>query len=154
MNRLPDGSSPRNPALTVDGVVLARPGGARRDEPGSVLLIRRGGEPFAGSWALPGGFVDYGENPDAAVRREIAEETGLRNPRFVQFRSYGDPGRDPRGHTVSIVYLAELRGTVPPVAAGDDAAEAAWFDLDRLPPLAFDHADILSDIRRFLAGRS
>ena len=139
----------RNPALTVDGAVIVRrprPGGARHH----VLLIQRAEDPFAGDWALPGGFVEYGEDPDHAVAREVEEETGLAGLPFRQFRSFGSPDRDPRGHTVSIVYLAELVGEPPLVRAGDDAAEAQWFALDELPPLAFDHDRILSMITAVL----
>ena len=95
-----DGSGFRNPALTVDAVVVAGlAAGAPR-----VLLIRRDREPFAGRWALPGGFVDYGEDPDLAVGRELREETGLGGVTLAQLRVFGRPGRDPRGHTVSVVY--------------------------------------------------
>ncbi|HPF71031.1 MAG TPA: NUDIX hydrolase, partial [Candidatus Krumholzibacteria bacterium] len=95
------GSGFRNPALTVDGVVVHdAPEGPR------VLLVERGREPFRGAWALPGGFVDYGEDIDDAIGREIREETGLEGLDFRQFRTYGRPGRDPRGHTVSVVYIA------------------------------------------------
>ncbi len=141
----------RNPALTVDGAVLVhrpRPGGGRDPH---VLLIERGGEPFAGRWALPGGFVDYGEDPDRAVAREVAEETGLVDVPWRQFHVFGDPDRDPRGHTVSVVYVGELVGELPPVTGGDDAARARWFAIDALPPLAFDHDRILG---RIIAGLS
>jgi len=133
----------RNPALTVDGAVLVRRprhGGQVRHH---VLLIQRRDEPFAGAWALPGGFVEYGEDPDHAVCREVAEETGLEGLPFRQFRAFGRPDRDPRGHTVSLVYVAELVGELPRVAAGDDAGRAGWFDIHELPPLAFDHDRIL-----------
>ena len=133
----------RNPALTVDGVVIVRRphggGGERRH----VLLVERGREPFAGDWALPGGFVEYGEDPDQAVGREVAEETGLSGLSFRQFHTFGQPDRDPRGHTVSIVYVAELVGELPEVVGGDDASRARWFPLDDVPPLAFDHGRIL-----------
>lgn len=129
----------RNPALTVDGVVVAR--GA--DGP-VVLLIERGADPFRGAWALPGGFVDYGEDVDRAIHREVEEETGLAGLEFRQFHTFGQPGRDPRGHTVSVVYVAEIEGRPPAVAGGDDAAAAAWHPVDRLPDLAFDHHQILS----------
>ena len=128
----------RNPALTVDGVVVHRAAGGD-----AVLLIRRGREPFAGSFALPGGFVDYGEDIDAAIAREIAEETGLQGLDFQQFRTFGAPGRDPRGHTVSVVYTAVIQGARPLAVGGDDAAEAVWFPVSGLPPLAFDHREIL-----------
>jgi 8-oxo-dGTP diphosphatase len=139
----------RNPALTVDGAVIVRrprPRGPRHQ----VLLIQRGQDPFAGDWALPGGFVDYGEDPDQAVAREVEEETGLAGLPFRQFRAFGHPDRDPRGHTVSIVYLAELVGEPPAVTGGDDAAAARWFPLDDLPRLAFDHERILGMITAVL----
>jgi 8-oxo-dGTP diphosphatase len=125
------------PAVTVDIVV------ATKDFRPRVLLIRRRREPFAGMWALPGGFVDQDEALDAAARRELREETGVKTSRLEQLQTFGDPGRDPRGHTISVVYLTQLNpARVKPVAA-DDAAEVGWFGLDKLPPLAFDHAKIL-----------
>jgi 8-oxo-dGTP diphosphatase len=143
----------RGPALTVDAVVLVRrprPGGGHRHY---VLLVERGREPFAGTWALPGGFVDYGEDPDHAVAREVAEETGLMGLPLRQFRVFGRPDRDPRGHTVTIVYLAELVGEPPPVTGGDDAAQARWFPLSERPLLAFDHEEILDLVSANLAQR-
>lgn len=131
--------APRQPALTVDAVVLAHPTG----EAPRVLLIERGHEPFRGRWALPGGFVDHGEHPDRAAARELVEETGLAGLPLRQFRVFGDPDRDPRGHTVSVVYVAEVAGAPPAVTGGDDAARAGWFPLDALPPLAFDHDRVL-----------
>lgn len=128
------------PALTVDAVVLRE-----RGDGGEVLLVRRGKPPFEGTWALPGGFVDPGEPLEAAVRRELAEETGVRwEGPLRQVGAYGDPGRDPRGWTVSVAFLA-LAGDTPlhPVAA-DDAADAAWHPVVRPPALAFDHAVILA----------
>lgn len=128
------------PALSADVVVFAGEPSRRR-----VLLIRRGAEPFLGMWALPGGFVDEGEPLEEAARRELAEETGLAlDAALVRVGAFGDPGRDPRGWTVSAAYVADAGVEPPQVAGGDDAAEAAWFDLDALPPLAFDHAKILS----------
>jgi len=141
-----DGESYRNPALTVDGVVLVRPPQPSGGDDLSVLLIKRGREPFKGRFALPGGFVDYDEDIADAIHREIAEETGLTGVPFRQFRTFGKPGRDPRGHTVSVVYVGVLLGEPPPVTGGDDAAEAAWFSVSRLPDLAFDHARILGRV--------
>ncbi|MCP4572970.1 MAG: NUDIX hydrolase [bacterium] len=136
----------RNPAVTVDGVVLHRRSGAPGAEAYEVLLIERGRDPFRGSHALPGGFVDYGEDIDDAIHREIAEETGLEGLPFRQFRAFGAPDRDPRGHTVSVVYVAVLIGEQPRVVGGDDAAAAGWFPVDRLPSLAFDHDRILAGV--------
>jgi 8-oxo-dGTP diphosphatase len=129
------------PAFTVDTVVFAGPASARK-----VLLVKRGAEPFAGCWALPGGFVDEGEYPVAAALRELVEETGLvwEGP-LVQLGVWGDPGRDPRGWTVSAVYLVEIGLATPTVVGGDDAVAAAWCWADDLPALmAFDHANVVA----------
>src|SRR5512132_2798496 len=106
----------RQPRLTVDVVVL------RAGRPGEVLLVRRGSPPPG--WALPGGFVDYGETVEQAAEREAREETGLGVRNLRQFHVYSDPGRDPRGHSVTVVFLGEADGE--PVGM-DDAAEARWF---------------------------
>ena len=135
------------PALTADVVAVAGARGAER-----VLLIQRANEPFAGSWALPGGFVDEREPVEAAARRELREETGLGVEALEQLGTYDTPGRDPRGWTVSVVYIARLEAEAS-VAGGDDAAQAGWFPLDALPQLAFDHATIIADVRRRLAER-
>ncbi len=131
----------RNPFLTVDAIVSL---GAQ-----GVVLIERKNPPYG--WALPGGFVDYGESLEEAVRREIQEETGLELDRLAQFRAYSDPRRDPRHHTVTVVFTADGRGEP---RAADDAARVVVFPLDQLPtPLAFDHGDILADYRSRLAAR-
>ena len=136
----------RRPGLTVDGVILNRRPRMLLGDSCSVLLIERGAEPFQGSYALPGGFVEYGEDIEAAIHREIEEETGLSGLPFRQFRTFGQPDRDPRGHTVSVVYVAVIIGDPPEATAGDDAATAAWFPIKKLPPLAFDHAQILTKV--------
>ncbi len=141
-----DAQQYRNPALTVDGVVLHRQNHQQGQDSCSVLLIERGRDPFKGRHALPGGFVDYGEDIDHAIIREIQEETGLQGVPFRQFRAFGGPERDPRGHTVSVVYVAVVIGKQPEVKGGDDAASAAWFPVSRLPDLAFDHAYILEKV--------
>jgi 8-oxo-dGTP diphosphatase len=128
------------PMLTVDVVVLAATGTSR-----SVLLIQRGNPPFRGSWALPGGFVEQGEQVVEAAPRELAEETGLRVGELRLLGVYDTPGRDPRGWTVSVVYLAHVPSEAV-VAGGDDASDARWFATDELPELAFDHALILADV--------
>jgi 8-oxo-dGTP diphosphatase len=125
--------------LTVDVVVLAATGTSRR-----VLLVQRGNPPFRGSWALPGGFVEEGEQVLEAAPRELAEETGLRVGELRLLGVYDTPGRDPRGWTVSVVYLARVSSEVA-VAGADDASDARWFAEDELPELAFDHALILAD---------
>jgi 8-oxo-dGTP diphosphatase len=124
----------RNPALTVDAVVVKNK---------KILLIKRKREPYRGHYALPGGFVEYGETVEAALRREVLEETGL----VVKIQSlvgvYSNPHRDPRGHVVSVVFAAGIiAGTL---AAGSDARDAILWNIDELPPLAFDHAQIISD---------
>jgi 8-oxo-dGTP diphosphatase len=136
----------RHPALTVDGVVLLHQADGAIKDQYSVLLVERGREPFKGCYALPGGFVDYGEDIEDAIHREIAEETGLEGLPFRQFRTFGHPGRDPRGHTVSVVYVAVIIGETPAVVGGDDAASADWFAVQELPDLAFDHAQILDQV--------
>ena len=131
--------------LTADCVVV-RSGS-------EVLLVRRGGEPFKGCWALPGGFMEMDETIEHCAVRELEEETGLRfaerDLRLIGV--YSAPGRDPRGRTVTAAYRVELveqsAENGRPVA-GDDAAEVRWWPLAALPPLAFDHAEIIAAARR------
>jgi 8-oxo-dGTP diphosphatase len=125
------------PMVTVDAVVLSMREGKRH-----VLLIRRGRPPFEGAWALPGGFVGIDEPLETAAERELAEETGLTGVALRQLHTFGDPGRDPRGRSISVVYWGEAPADAA-VMGGDDAAEAGWFPLDALPPLAFDHAKVV-----------
>ncbi len=123
----------RNPVPTVDILI--------ETEPGAVVLIRRKNPPHG--WAIPGGFVDYGESLEDAARREAKEETGLDVQLVRQLHTYSDPARDPRQHTISTVFVARAQGT--PVA-DDDAAEVGVFRRDALPhPIVFDHATILED---------
>ena len=114
-----------------------------------MVLVKRANPPYG--WALPGGFIDYGETCEAAAVREAREETGLGVLLTGLAGVYSDPSRDPRHHTLSVVYTAKA---VDPSAlqAGDDAAEVRIFSLDDLPELAFDHARILSDFRRTLGS--
>lgn len=107
---------------------------------GGVVLIKRKNPPEG--WALPGGFVDYGESLETAAHREALEETGLQVTLVRQFHSYSAPGRDSRFHTISTVFIATASGTPQ---GGDDACEATIFRADNLPPLAFDHGKILHD---------
>ena len=130
-------SRPKTPLVTVDGWV--------RDRRGRLLLVRRGGPPFRGKWALPGGFCEVGETTEACCAREVEEETGVRVRVGRLLGVYSDPRRDPRGHTVSALYEARpLRGQA---RGGDDAAEARWFtrrELGKLE-LAFDHGKIVRE---------
>jgi 8-oxo-dGTP diphosphatase len=126
------------PAVTVDIVIVT---GGKKPR---VLLIRRKHEPFAGTWAIPGGFVEMDESLEAAARRELLEETGVEAAHLEQLHTFGDPGRDPRGRTISIVYVALVDASRLKPQAADDAAEVGWHDLRRLPPLAFDHDKILA----------
>ncbi len=107
-----------------------------------VLLVRRAHPPFEGQWAIPGGFVEANESIDDAARRELEEETGVRDVYLEQLYTFGDPHRDPRGRVITVAYFALVAGEVP-TRAGDDAAATAWHSVYALPALAFDHADIL-----------
>jgi 8-oxo-dGTP diphosphatase len=132
-------------SLTVDIVVLTI-----RDGDLVVLLVRRARPPFEGKWAIPGGFVDPGESLVTAARRELEEETHLRDVSLEQLHCFGDPHRDPRGRVVSVAYLAAAPAEALSPEADDDAAEVGWFPVDRPPPLAFDHDEILGTARRRL----
>jgi 8-oxo-dGTP diphosphatase len=139
-------------AVTVDVVILTVTGGELH-----VLLVRRGGEPHAGDWALPGGFKKPDETLDEAARRELMEEAGIEAPRaLVQFHTYGDPERDPRGNIVTVAYLA-VTPDVGELAAGTDAADAQLLPVARVIdgqlPLAFDHQRIVDDAVRYASER-
>ena len=125
------------PMLTADCVVV--------NSRCEVLLIRRGNEPFRGCWALPGGFMEMDETIECCAVRELKEETGIvvGEDRIEMVGVFSRPGRDPRGRTVTVAYRVDLAEVAMPVAA-DDAAEVGWFALSALPPLAFDHADIIA----------
>lgn len=126
--------------LTADVVLLAEHEGAL-----NVLLIRRGHDPFAGRWALPGGHVDKGEDTLVAAWRELAEETGIRVDVLRRVGVYAAPGRDPRGRYVTFAYTATLDAFVTPTA-GDDATEARWWPVSEIAGvMAFDHDLILAD---------
>jgi 8-oxo-dGTP diphosphatase len=136
------------PALTVDCVVFGL------DEAGlQVLLIQRDLEPFRGAWALPGGFVHIDEDLDQAARRELREETGLDTAFLEQLYTFGGLGRDPRERVVTVAYYALLKLSDHRVQAATDARDAAWFAVDDLPRLAFDHADIVSVALTRLRGK-
>jgi 8-oxo-dGTP diphosphatase len=135
------------PAVTVDLAVFALSGDELR-----VLLIRRKRDPFAGSWALPGGFLEIDEPIEAGARRELKEETGFDATGPVAFiGAFGAPDRDPRGWTISMAHASVIRGLPPEVLGGDDAAEAAWRLARQGGPLAFDHDSILETALDWLA---
>lgn len=129
-----------HPAVTADCIVMTRDN--------QVLLIQRKNEPCQGQWAFPGGFMNIDETAEAAAVRELQEETGitLSETDIFQVGAYTAVDRDPRERIITIAYLAEIDAPVP-VKGSDDAARAQWFPLDALPPLAFDHAEILLDAR-------
>ncbi len=144
------------PALTADVCLFARSGAGWK-----LLLIRRGGHPYLGCWALPGGFADEGETIEDTAARELREETGLEGLALRLVGVYSAPGRDPRGWTVSAAYATRVEEPLDAEAA-DDAAEAGWFDVVlseagaasvALPGgqrLAFDHAEIIADAAALL----
>ncbi|MEU4145498.1 NUDIX hydrolase [Streptomyces parvulus] len=137
-------------AVTVDLAVLTLRAGALH-----VLLVERGQEPYAGRWALPGGFLLPDESAETAARRELAEETGLADVtglHLEQLRTYSEPGRDPRMRVVSVAFAALLPDPPEP-HAGSDAAEARWTPYDEARDLAFDHDRILADARTRVGGR-
>lgn len=125
----------KRPSVTVDAIIL--------NEKGEVLLIKRKNEPFKDCWALPGGFVEYGEKVEEATLREVKEETGLEVEIIKLHNVYSDPKRDPRGHTISIVYFCKIKGGK--LKGSDDAKEARFFKFKEDMPLAFDHLKILKD---------
>jgi 8-oxo-dGTP diphosphatase len=136
------------PALTVDCVVFGLD-----DQDLKVLLIQRDLEPFAGKWALPGGFVHEQETLEEAARRELAEETGLNRVFLEQLYTFGDPGRDPRERVVTVAYYALVNIRDHKVRASTDARNAAWFAVTDPPSLAFDHDLILETARQRLRGK-
>jgi 8-oxo-dGTP diphosphatase len=123
------------------------------DEDLKVLLIQRDLEPLAGKWALPGGFVRMEESLEDAARRELAEEAGVSNVFLEQLYSFGDVNRDPRGRVVTVAYYALVKLGDYAVKAATDARNAAWFAVDDVPPLAFDHDRILGVAYERLKGK-
>ena len=127
------------PMVTVDMVVLRK-----QNDNKEILLIERGKDPYKSYWALPGGFIEMEESIEASAYRELQEETSITEIKLKALKTYGDPGRDPRGRTVSIVFGGILTSGQHAIA-GDDAAKAEWFPINKLPELAFDHGLIVKE---------
>ena len=126
------------PSVTADCIVITK------ETTPKVLLIQRGGDPFKGSWAFPGGFMDMDETTEQCAIRELEEETGLKLTPIHQIGAYSKVDRDPRGRTITVAYLAIVDEPIA-VTGQDDAANAEWWPLSDLPHLAFDHYDIMQD---------
>jgi len=131
------------PAVTVDIIVTRT-----LKDLSQILLIERKNQPFKNQWALPGGFVDIDEEIEDAAYRELKEETSISEIKLNQFRTFGKPGRDPRGRTISIIYYGKLINEKQNIEAGDDAQNLKWFSIDDLPELAFDHNYIIESFLR------
>ncbi len=133
------------PMVTVDAVVFRQ-----TKERLEVLVVERGKAPFAGHLALPGGFVEMDEDLPDAAKRELYEETGFNRVTLTQLAAFGQPGRDPRGRNISVVFVGVARGRAHRVRGGDDAARALWIPARRPGLLAFDHNDVLRCALRWL----
>jgi 8-oxo-dGTP diphosphatase len=127
----------KSPKLTADGVILRK---------NTILLIKRKNDPFKGKWALPGGYVEYGEKVEDTVVREVFEETGLKTKIHNLIGIYSDPDRDPRGHTITVAYLLNIISGE--LRSNDDAIDVKFFSLKNLPKLSFDHDIIIEDALR------
>lgn len=134
-----------HPAVTADCIVFGFDGQRLR-----LLLVERGGEPYKGYWALPGGFMKIDESIEQCALRELREETNISDIYLEQFHVYSNPARDPRERVMTVAFIALVRPETYRVTAGDDAANVHWFDADALPVLAFDHRDIIKDARERL----
>ncbi len=136
----------KNPALTVDIIIFSI-----IEKTLKILLIKRKNPPFQDKWAIPGGFADYEEEILTAAKRELEEETGLKNIPLEQVHTFGTPGRDPRGRTVSVVHFGLVdSSTGLQVKADSDAKDAQWLSVQELPEMAFDHAEIVKFTLNFL----
>lgn len=126
------------PAVTVDAIIIDK------ENKNKILLIERKNNPHKGMWALPGGFIEIDENLEDSIKREVLEETSLENIEFVQFKAFGDVGRDPRGRTIVVVFYGFCENPEKAIA-GDDANTLKWFPINDLPALAFDHKKIITE---------
>ena len=137
-----------HPAVTTDVVIFSI-----RDKQLKLLLIKRGGEPFKGKWALPGGFVNLDESLEEGARRELQEETGLSGVFLEQLYTFGEPARDPRERVITVAYYALIPSDQLNLVAASDAEAVGWFAMDELPALAFDHHGIVSMAHERLAAK-
>ena len=126
------------PMVTADALVFAVCNGRK-----SVLLIKRGNDPYKGLWAVPGGFLEMDEELETAAKRELLEETGIEKIELKQMHTFGTLGRDPRGRQITVVFTGTVEKEIE-ATAGDDAAEAKWFNIKDLPELAFDHDKVIA----------
>jgi len=132
-------------SVTVDSVIFCK-----FENHTKVLLIQRRNEPFKNKWAIPGGFISMDETLEESALRELREETGLHGVKLTQFKAYGDPGRDPRGRVITVVFYGFTTITNSIVAGSDDAKSADWFDVDDTPDLATDHGLIIHELIQYL----
>jgi 8-oxo-dGTP diphosphatase len=137
-----------HPAVTTDIVVFTI-----RDQQLKLLLIQRKAPPYEGMWALPGGFLEIDEDLETCAKRELEEETGISGVYLEQLYTFGRPGRDPRERVISVTYYALLPSNRIELKAASDAADAARFSLDQLPPLAFDHNEIVQQAHKRLVAK-
>ena len=137
-----------HPAVTVDIIIFSI-----RDEELKLLLIRRALEPFKGEWALPGGFIHMDEDLETAARRELEEETGVKNVFLEQLYTYGKPNRDPRERIITVAYFALIPSDKIRIQAATDAEAVGWFGINELPVLAFDHVEIVDSAHKRLVGK-
>jgi 8-oxo-dGTP diphosphatase len=136
------------PSLTVDAILFSF-----QESKFKVLLIKRAKEPFKDYWAFPGGFINENESAEDAVVRELCEETGIGDVKLEQFNTVSTPKRDPRGWTVSVVFIGLVRSLNNRLIAGDDAAAAEWHSVHDLPPIAFNHTQIAEKAMNFIQTR-
>jgi len=129
------------PAVTADIIILRK-----NNDRHFVLLIERKHPPFEGMWALPGGFLNMDETLEEAALRELQEETGITGVELKQFHTFSKVNRDPRHRTITTVFIGYADDNISP-QAGDDAANVKWFDLNELPPLAFDHREVMEKVK-------